>query len=208
MHSTRKLAATTMIAAAGAVTAAVALSATAGAQPAAPAPTPGVPGLPFIQQLASNPAMATQLVQGFTSMLNTAATPRRTGRAAADGDRIDHASADSAGTACRNRSDQRSGCARDQPGRPADAGRVAPERSGLVDARGSAVGRSPALGLDTRRICHGHSTRARRTCAPRSGGRSSRGASRPRRGAAADAAVSTALTVAATSTEQTTTTTH
>ena len=75
MHSTRKLFATTMIAAAGAVTAALALSATAAAQPAAPAPTPGVPGLPFIQQLASNPAAATQLMQGFTSLMNTTATP-------------------------------------------------------------------------------------------------------------------------------------
>ena len=76
MHRTGKLFATTMIAAAGAVSAALALSATAAAQPAAPAPTPGVPGLPFIQQLAANPAAATQLMQGFTSMLGTP-PPRR-----------------------------------------------------------------------------------------------------------------------------------
>ncbi len=31
-----------------------------------------MPGLPFIQQLASNPAAATQLMQGLTSMLGTA----------------------------------------------------------------------------------------------------------------------------------------
>ncbi|HEX2285574.1 MAG TPA: hypothetical protein VHI10_12265, partial [Mycobacterium sp.] len=75
MHSTRKMFATTMIAAAGAVSAALALSATASAQPAAPAPSPAVPGLPFIQQLASNPAAATQLMQGFTSLLGGAQAP-------------------------------------------------------------------------------------------------------------------------------------
>nr|WP_090339393.1 hypothetical protein [Mycolicibacterium malmesburyense]CRL67678.1 hypothetical protein CPGR_00542 [Mycolicibacterium malmesburyense] len=75
MHSTGKLFATTMIAAAGAVSAALALSATASAQPAAPAPAPSVPGLPLIQQLASNPAAATQLMQGVTSLLNTAQAP-------------------------------------------------------------------------------------------------------------------------------------
>lgn len=78
MHITGKLFVTTMIAASGAVTAAVTLSGTAAAQPAAPAPTPGVPGLPFIQQLASNPAAATQLMQGVTSLLNTASTPAAT----------------------------------------------------------------------------------------------------------------------------------
>ncbi|KWX67201.1 hypothetical protein [Mycobacterium sp. NAZ190054] len=73
MHRTRKLFATTMIAAAGAVSAAMALSATASAQPApAPAPAPEVPGLPFLQQLAANPAAATQIVQGFANMMGTA----------------------------------------------------------------------------------------------------------------------------------------
>ncbi|MGB3231799.1 MAG: hypothetical protein WBB57_13640, partial [Mycobacterium sp.] len=59
MHRTGKLFATTMIAAAGAVSAALALSTSAAAQPApAPAPAPEVPGLPFLQQLASNPNAA------------------------------------------------------------------------------------------------------------------------------------------------------
>ncbi|MGP4058918.1 hypothetical protein ACTWP6_29595 [Mycobacterium sp. 4D054] len=75
MHRTRKLFATSMIAAAGAVSAAVALSASASAQPApapAPAPAPEVPGLPFLQQLAANPAAATQIMQGFANMMGTA----------------------------------------------------------------------------------------------------------------------------------------
>ncbi|VEG57271.1 Uncharacterised protein [Mycolicibacterium aurum] len=73
MHRTRKLFATTMIAAAGAVSAAVAFSAAAVAQPApAPAPAPAVPGLPFLQQLAANPAAATQLMQTFANVMGTA----------------------------------------------------------------------------------------------------------------------------------------
>ncbi len=71
MHRTRKLFATTMIAAAGAVSAAVAFSATATAQPA-PAPAPEIPGLPFLQQLAANPAAATQLMQGFANLMGNA----------------------------------------------------------------------------------------------------------------------------------------
>ncbi|MDA2892807.1 hypothetical protein PDG61_17940 [Mycolicibacterium sp. BiH015] len=80
MHRTRKLFATTIIAAAGAVSAAVAFSASATAQPApAPAPAPEIPGLPFLQQLAANPAAATQLMQGFTNLLgNAGATPAAT----------------------------------------------------------------------------------------------------------------------------------
>jgi hypothetical protein len=74
MHKTGKLFATTMIAAAGAVSTALMLSGTAAADPAA-APAPGIPGLPFIQQLASNPAAANQLMQGFTSLLSTAQAP-------------------------------------------------------------------------------------------------------------------------------------
>lgn len=75
MHRTRKLFATTIIAAAGAVSAAVAFSASATAQPApAPAPAPEIPGLPFLQQLAANPAAATQLMQGFTNLLGNAGT--------------------------------------------------------------------------------------------------------------------------------------
>jgi hypothetical protein len=35
---------------------------------------PSVPGLPFLQQLATNPAAATSLMQGFTSLLGTAQT--------------------------------------------------------------------------------------------------------------------------------------
>jgi len=73
MKLTRKMLATSVIAAAGAIPLALGLSATAVADPvAAPAPVPSVPGLPFLQQLASNPAAATQLMQGLTSMLGTA----------------------------------------------------------------------------------------------------------------------------------------
>ena len=75
MKLTRKMLATSMIAAAGATAVALGLSATAAAEPAAPAPTPGVPGLPFLQQLATNPAAATSLMQGFTSLLGSATTP-------------------------------------------------------------------------------------------------------------------------------------
>src|SRR5215213_8875404 len=75
MHFTRKILATSMITAAGATGIALALSATAAAEPAAaPAPAPSVPGLPFLQQLASHPAAATQLMQGLTSILGTAQT--------------------------------------------------------------------------------------------------------------------------------------
>ena len=75
MHRTPKLFATTMIAAAGVVSAAVAFSASASAQPApAPAPAPEIPGLPFLQQLAANPAAATQLMQGFANLMGNAGT--------------------------------------------------------------------------------------------------------------------------------------
>ena len=79
MKFTRRTLATSMIAAAGAAGVALGLSATAAADPAAaapapaaPAPAPSVPGLPFLQQLATNPAAATQLIQGLTSMLGGA----------------------------------------------------------------------------------------------------------------------------------------
>ncbi|KKW64143.1 hypothetical protein AAV95_13410 [Mycolicibacterium elephantis] len=81
MHKIAKLFATSTITAAGAAAAALALSATAGAQPAAPAPAPTVPGLPFIQQLASNPAAASQIMQGVTSLLGNAQAPAATATA-------------------------------------------------------------------------------------------------------------------------------
>jgi hypothetical protein len=74
MKITTKMLATSMIAAAGATAVALGLSATAAAEPAAPVPMPSVPGLPFLQQLATNPAAATSLMQGFTSLLGTAQT--------------------------------------------------------------------------------------------------------------------------------------
>ncbi|MCG7582192.1 hypothetical protein [Mycolicibacterium sp. OfavD-34-C] len=79
MQRTRKLFATTMIAAAGAVSAAVALSASATAQPApvpAPAPAPAVPGMDMLQQLV-NPAAASSLIQTFANAISpaSAATP-------------------------------------------------------------------------------------------------------------------------------------
>lgn len=75
MHRTRKRFATTIFAGAAAASAALAVSAGASAQPAAPAPAPSLPGLPFIQQLATNPAAASQLMQGFTSLLGNAQAP-------------------------------------------------------------------------------------------------------------------------------------
>ena len=72
MLFTRKMLATGMIAAAGATGVAIALSAPATADPAAAAPVPSIPGLPFLQQLAANPAAATQLMQTFTSVLSGA----------------------------------------------------------------------------------------------------------------------------------------
>ena len=73
MKFTRKMLATCMIATTGAAGLALGLSATAAADPAAaPAPAPSVPGLPFLQQLVTNPAAATQLIQGLTSMLGSA----------------------------------------------------------------------------------------------------------------------------------------
>lgn len=74
MKLIRKMLATSMITAAGATGIALALSATAAADPVAPAPVPAVPGLPFLQQLASNPAAATQLVQGLASVFTGAQT--------------------------------------------------------------------------------------------------------------------------------------
>ena len=73
MKFTRKMLATSMIAATGAMGLALGLSATAAADPA-PAPTPGVPGLSLLQQLATNPGTATTLMQGLTSFLGTAQT--------------------------------------------------------------------------------------------------------------------------------------
>ena len=70
MKFTRKMLATSMIAAAAAAGLSLGLSATAAAEPAAPAPAPSVPGLPFLQQLVTNPAAASQLVQGLTSVLS------------------------------------------------------------------------------------------------------------------------------------------
>ena len=72
MHRTGKLFATTMIAAAGAVSTALALSTSAAAEPApAPVPDPEPAGLAYLQQLAANPATATELIQTFTSALGT-----------------------------------------------------------------------------------------------------------------------------------------
>jgi hypothetical protein len=76
MKFTSKLLATRMIAAAGAVPVALALSATAAAEPAASPPIPAVPGLPLVDQLAAVPANAPQLLQNVASALTGApATP-------------------------------------------------------------------------------------------------------------------------------------
>ncbi|WP_275572580.1 hypothetical protein [Mycolicibacterium vanbaalenii] len=85
MHRTRKLFASTIIAAAGAG----AVSACRGvardraprAPAPAPAPAPEIPGLPFLQQLAANPAAATQLMQGFANIMGNASAPAATATA-------------------------------------------------------------------------------------------------------------------------------
>ncbi|WP_422745494.1 hypothetical protein ACN27E_24560 [Mycobacterium sp. WMMD1722] len=65
MKLSRKMLATSMIAAAGAVPLAVALSTTAAAQPA---PTPAIPAIPFLDQLSNAPA----LLQNLASALSPA----------------------------------------------------------------------------------------------------------------------------------------
>lgn len=71
MEFTRKLFATSMIVAGGAISVALALSPAAAAQPA-PAPVPpAVPGMPMMNQLANAP----QLLQGLASALTGTATP-------------------------------------------------------------------------------------------------------------------------------------
>ncbi|CRZ18228.1 hypothetical protein [Mycolicibacterium neworleansense] len=73
MIFTWKALSTSMIAAAGAVPVALALSATANAEPVAPAPAiPGAPNLPIVNQLANVPAAAPQLLQGVSSALTGA----------------------------------------------------------------------------------------------------------------------------------------
>ncbi len=69
MNFTKKLAATSVIAAGGAITAALAFSATAAADPAAPPPGPAIPGLPLLNELALAPINAPQLLQNVTSAL-------------------------------------------------------------------------------------------------------------------------------------------
>ena len=96
MKFTSKMLATSVITAASAAGLALGLSATAAAEPAAPAPAPTLPGLPFLQQLATNPAAASQLMQGLTSVLSgaqaaaPAAAPRHT---RAGRNRVGHSSA-------------------------------------------------------------------------------------------------------------------
>ncbi len=73
MHLARKMFATSMIAAAGAVAGALALSAPAAADPA-PMPLPPMPNLPVLQQFL-NPATAPQLLQGLASAFQGTAAP-------------------------------------------------------------------------------------------------------------------------------------
>jgi hypothetical protein len=73
MRFTRKVFATSVIAAACAVPGALLLSATAAADPV-PAPAPAMPNIPFLNSI--NPAMAPQLLQGLASAFTGgAATP-------------------------------------------------------------------------------------------------------------------------------------
>ena len=124
MHRTTKLLATTMIAAAGAITAALTLSATAAAEPAAPPTIPGVPGLPFIDQLASAPAVAPQLLQSpRLGAGRSSGCARRAGGAASDRQCRGHAAA-AGNCARRHRTSHRAGrhpagsCASHRAGRP------------------------------------------------------------------------------------------
>ena len=79
MNRTGKLLASTMIAAAGAVSTALALSATAAAEPAAPAPARRIPGLQLLSQLSNVQAAAPQLMQSIASALS--GTPGYAGHA-------------------------------------------------------------------------------------------------------------------------------
>ena len=75
MKRTGKLLVSTMIAAAGAVSTALALSTTAAAEPAPPT-NPGVPGMEILSQLSNVQAAAPQVIQSIASALaGTPATP-------------------------------------------------------------------------------------------------------------------------------------
>ncbi len=69
-----KLFAANAIAAAGLCSAAVALSASAGADPMVPPAVPGVPALNMIQQFATNPASVGAVLQTAATALNGAST--------------------------------------------------------------------------------------------------------------------------------------
>ncbi|MCI4674880.1 hypothetical protein [Candidatus Mycolicibacterium alkanivorans] len=74
MSRFRKLFAANAIAAAGLCSAAVALSASAAADPAAPPVTPGLPALNVLQQFATNPASAAALLQTAATALTGASS--------------------------------------------------------------------------------------------------------------------------------------
>ena len=208
MHSTRKLFATTMIAAAGAVTAALAFSGTAAAQPASALPPdrPGLPGLPFIQQLASNPAAASQLMQGFTSLLNTAATPAAATPATPPQTATASVTLPQPPAALPG-----AAAPLNTPAAPATGpASLLPQAASIPSGLASLIpGGLPLAGLSARgdfgsRTCRNAATRrgSRGRC---SRGRRSRGTSQRRYRADDDPAVGTALTAAATSTTKTTT---
>ena len=69
-RTTGKMLATSMIAAAGAVPVAIALSAVAAADPAPAAPAPVVPGTPLVNELAQAPVQA---LSGVTQALTSGA---------------------------------------------------------------------------------------------------------------------------------------
>src|SRR5690349_4582336 len=79
---TRKAFAASMIAGAGAVATALMLSPAAAAEPIpappAPVPAPAAPNLPFVNQLASLPAAAPQLIQGLASAFTGGGTAAST----------------------------------------------------------------------------------------------------------------------------------
>ena len=121
MHFARKLFATSVIAAAGAIPVALALSAPAMADPV-PAPAPAIPGVPGMSLLSSAPQMlqnAPQMLQGLASMFSGTAAPRGRrgpGRCRTRCDRVGHpaagsgrscGSAEHARRACRGRASRR-----------------------------------------------------------------------------------------------------
>ncbi len=181
MNRTPKLFVSTMIAAAGAVTA-LSLSATASAEPIPPAPAPPNPGAALLSQLSTVQAAAPQLMQSLASVMSE---HRHTGRCeACDTSSWRHRVVDAArsahdacvpGASCRARS---SGRARRRVGSRqralvADLGTscaaVQHSRAGLVASRRNVAARSDRPCGDGTRGTARDRTRTGRTSGTRTG---------------------------------------